>query len=76
MEVTVLPVLARGIVSNRGSFGDFKGSPQCAECLRLSWILGVGVCAWGVDQGPSGKDRATTRCAGEHAMASEVHLEI
>ena len=59
-----------------GSFGDLAGFPQCAECLRLSWILGVGVCAGGVDQGPSGKDRATTRCAGEHAMASEVHLEI
>ena len=43
MEVTALPGLARGIVSNRGS---------------------------------NGRDRATTRCAGEHAMASKVRLEI
>ncbi len=43
MEVTALPVLARGIVTNRGS---------------------------------SGRDRATTRCAGEHAMTSKVRLEI
>ena len=43
MEVTALPGLARGIVSNRGS---------------------------------SGRDKATTRYAGEHAMASKVRLEI
>ena len=41
MEVTELPGLARGIVSNRGSSD------------------------WG---------RATTRCAGEDAMASKVRL--
>ena len=26
--------------------------------------------------GPSGKDSATIRCAGEHAMALEVRLKI
>ncbi len=55
-----------------GSFGDLTVFPQCGECLWLSLILEVGVCAGGVDQGPSGKDRATTRCAGEHVMASEL----
>ena len=34
--------------------------------------------ARGIDsnRGSSGRDRATTRCAGEHAMASKVRLEI
>ena len=28
------------------------------------------------NRGSSGRDRATTRCAGEHAMAPKVRLEI
>ena len=59
-----------------GTFDDLTRVPRCDECLRLSWILEVGVCAGGMDQGPSGKDRATTRFAGEHAMSSEVRLMI
>ena len=67
-----------------GAFGDLTRVPQCDERLRLSWVVGVGV-GWGLGvlgvrlgggRGPSGNDSATTRCAGEHAMASEVRLMI
>ena len=66
-----------------GTFDDLTRVPQCDECLRLSWIVGGG---WGLGglglglggggRGPSGNDSATTRCAGEHAIASEVRLMI
>ena len=71
MEVTALPGLARGIVSNRGSSGRDRATTRCAGEHAMASKVRLEIC-----RGPSGNDSATTRCAGEHAMASEVRLMI
>ena len=66
-------------VPSKPSFGGPVVSDQCeftwSQCEQVPSLPGL---ARGIvsNRGSSGRDRATTRCAGEHAMASKVRLEI